>query len=565
MDVSSVIFGVVGLAAAGSASPAYPVADEVLYRREPLAVAAVSVPPGDTLAHAVYGARAASVVSLLASDGQGSGSLIRDDGWILTCAHVVGKDPLVDVVTQGGGSYRGRVMATDNVADLALVKIESVETLGALPWIPIGDVDGIEVGDPVVAIGHPKGFGWTLNEGIVSNLFVFRDGRHDPNVIQTQVPLNPGNSGGPLLDREGRLVGVVSQGDPNAQALNWCISARAVKLFLLRHGDLMPPADLAIFASPAGATIFIDGNEIGKAPRATARIGLGAHVVKVQKAGLGEISAPVVVMQRTNAEIRLRLSPTGTLAIAADAPEVDVYVDGVYRGVAPLSMEIAEGAHAISGVKSGSRQSHASATVKAEQQVEISLSHPSTRAFLSVVSSPIGAEVIIDGESAGVTPVAERTVDPGRHVVDVKRNDYSRRVVVDLTADARRQLEFNMEPAAATATSAPTSATPSNISPSLAPRALRAGSSARLHSGLGISLGGVALSVASAAVLLTQKDDMSRTAAAATMVAGATGMIIGPAIFFRELGPRDPRAVIRADRERPEREAAPGVRAAFRF
>ena len=561
MGLSSIFLGIVGLAVtSATATPAaYPVADDVLYRREPLTVASVTVPPGETLAKAIYGARASSVVALVASEGQGSGSMIREDGWILTCAHVVGKDPVVDIVLQDGTTYRGRVMASDTVADLAVIHIEEVAGIPALAWIPIGDLDGIDVGDPVVAIGHPKGFGWTLNEGIVSNLFVFRDGKHDPNVIQTQVPLNPGNSGGPLLDREGRLVGVVSQGDPNAQALNWCISARAVKNFLLRHGDVMPPAQLTVDAQPAGATIYVDGTEIGKAPRALALIGIGAHVIEVRKDGFGPIASPVIVLQRDTAELKVRLAPAGTLAITADATGVDVYVDGVLRGTAPLSMDIAEGPHQVTGVKAGSRHSHSNAIVKAEKETVIALSHPTTRAFLSVVSSPAGAEVIIDGESAGATPVAERIVEPGRHVVDVKRNDYSRRVVVDLTEEARRQLEFNMEAAGAS-----TASTAASSVPSAAPFPPRGSSSARLRSGLGISLGGVAVSLASAAVLLTQKDDTSRTAAAATMVAGATGMVLGPAIFFRELGPRDPSGVIRADRE-DKKAAVPGLRAAFRF
>ena len=329
-----------------------------------------------------------------------------------------------------------------------------------------------------------------------------------------------------------------------------------MKHFILRHGDVLPAAQLTVEAQPAGAKILVDGIEIGSAPRAIARVGIGAHVVEVSKEGFGTLESPVVVLQRETAEMKMKLGPAGTLAITADASDVNVYVDGVLRGTAPLSIEIAEGTHTVTGMKTGSKRSHATTLVKAEQSTDVALSHPATQAFLAVVSSPVGAEVIIDGESAGVTPVAERIVEPGRHVVDVKRNDYSRRVVVDLTEDARRQLEFNMD--AAGSSSAPTAIpAPSAFPP-------RHSSNARLQSGLGISLGGVALSLASAAVLLTQKDNNSRTAAAVTMVAGATGMVLGPAIFFRELGPRDPGKIIRADRD--EKQAAvPGVRAAFRF
>jgi len=514
---------------------ATPVHEDVLYRAEPLAAAAIPAPTaGETLAQVMFRERADAVVAVISEDGHGTGAVIREDGHVLTCAHVLGSAAQpnaqgVQVVFQGGQAMDARVLAVDSIADLALLK---VETGRKLPWVPIGDLSNLQVGDPVVAIGHPKGFGWTVNQGIVSNLFVFRDGKKDPSIIQTQVPLNPGNSGGPLFDRFGRLIGVVAQGDPTAQSLNWCISIRAVKKFLLANATVLPPATLAIEAAP-GATISVNGREVGKGPRALANVTAGAHVVMVQKAGLGTVQAPVVILQRSAAEITVRLAKAGTLAVSADAEGVAVYVDGVLRGTAPLSVDIAEGRHEVSGVKSGSSNSHAAVVVTAEEETEVSLSHPPSVAYLTVASAPEGAEVIVDGEPIGVTPVLDHVVSPGRHIVDVRLDgSRPRRMVVDLGPDVKRRLDFALENefAPPTVAVAPPSAEPQVSLTRTTSRRFEQRTAVK------VAAAGLAVTAVSAIVLVTQKDPQARTAAAASMIAGSAGFAIGPMLVLRPGG-----------------------------
>ena len=154
----------------------------------------------------------------------GTGSIIRSDGYVLTNAHVVvdeqtGKPyPRVSVflkpprVTGDSKSdlsrmVRGTVVAFSQPLDLALLKVEGVS--GPLPVVSLDESDRTRIGDRVVAIGHPEQGGlWTLTTGVISAEVDNFNGVKGKHVFQTETGLNRGNSGGPLLDGEGRMVGV---------------------------------------------------------------------------------------------------------------------------------------------------------------------------------------------------------------------------------------------------------------------------------------------------------------------------------------------------------------------
>jgi S1-C subfamily serine protease len=144
----------------------------------------------------------------------GSGFVVDTDGTILTNAHVVdGADAVTVSFEEGGESIDAEVKGVDPDIDLAVLKIDPSQVEG-LRAIPLGDSGQAEVGDPVVAIGNPLGFQRTVTTGIVSALGRQIDapsGFSISNVIQTDASINPGNSGGPLLDAQGRVIGINSQ------------------------------------------------------------------------------------------------------------------------------------------------------------------------------------------------------------------------------------------------------------------------------------------------------------------------------------------------------------------
>ena len=137
--------------------------------------------------------------------GLGSGVIVTADGYILTNHHVVEQGNEADVLLADGQRIRAVVVGTDPETDLAVLKAERRD----LPAIEFGDADHARVGDIVLAIGNPFGVGQTVTMGIISALGRSQLGINlFENFIQTDAAINPGNSGGPLVDTEGRLLGI---------------------------------------------------------------------------------------------------------------------------------------------------------------------------------------------------------------------------------------------------------------------------------------------------------------------------------------------------------------------
>ncbi|HVH03324.1 MAG TPA: trypsin-like peptidase domain-containing protein, partial [Amaricoccus sp.] len=138
--------------------------------------------------------------------GVGSGFVIEDDGYIVTNNHVVDNAETVKVRLADEREFDAEVIGTDPQTDLALIKIDTT----GLPELTLGDSDALRVGEDVIAVGNPFGLGGTVTRGIVSAMA--RDINAGPYVdfIQTDAAINRGNSGGPLLNLEGEVIGVNS-------------------------------------------------------------------------------------------------------------------------------------------------------------------------------------------------------------------------------------------------------------------------------------------------------------------------------------------------------------------
>ena len=139
--------------------------------------------------------------------GLGTGMIIDKEGHILTNYHVVGGADKIQVLLADGRQYQAKVVGTDPKTDLAVIKVPADESL---PSVTFGNSDKIDVGDWVVAIGHPLGLDLTVTQGIISAKH--RQGITEPSsyqdYLQTDAPINPGNSGGPLLNLQGQVIGV---------------------------------------------------------------------------------------------------------------------------------------------------------------------------------------------------------------------------------------------------------------------------------------------------------------------------------------------------------------------
>ena len=137
--------------------------------------------------------------------GQGSGFIISEDGYILTNNHVVGEVDKITVTLQDGRKLIAEVVGTDPKSDVAVIKVEG----NNLPTIELGDSDALEIGEWVIAIGNPFGLDATVTVGVVSAKGRGGLGLADyEDFIQTDAAINKGNSGGPLLNLEGKAVGL---------------------------------------------------------------------------------------------------------------------------------------------------------------------------------------------------------------------------------------------------------------------------------------------------------------------------------------------------------------------
>ncbi|MEV5339051.1 trypsin-like peptidase domain-containing protein [Streptomyces sp. NPDC052676] len=204
-----------------------------------------------------------------AGSSTGSGVIITSDGEIITNNHVVSGASRITVTTSDGTEYTARVVGTDSGKDLALIKLENASGLKAAT---LGDSDGVQVGDQVVAIGSPEGLTGTVTSGIVSALnrdvtvstgegqqqtdggWPFEFGGREFNgdtgsstttykAIQTDASLNPGNSGGALIDMNGNIIGInsamysasgSSSSDAGSVGLGFAIPVNTVKADLAK-------------------------------------------------------------------------------------------------------------------------------------------------------------------------------------------------------------------------------------------------------------------------------------------------------------------------------------------
>jgi S1-C subfamily serine protease len=142
-------------------------------------------------------------------EGTGSGFIINQDGTIVTNHHVVAEAQQIQVTLADRSSFEARVVGSDPISDLAVLRIKP--GTHKLPTVPLGDSDQLQVGQTVLAIGNPFGFQGTLTKGVISALertIRTESGALLDEAIQTDAAINRGNSGGPLLDSQGRVIGV---------------------------------------------------------------------------------------------------------------------------------------------------------------------------------------------------------------------------------------------------------------------------------------------------------------------------------------------------------------------
>jgi Do/DeqQ family serine protease len=173
----------------------------------------------------------------------GSGVIVRSDGYVLTNEHVLLRGGRIRVTLADEREFEASLVGTDSDSDLAVLKVDPD---GPLPIAPMGDSDGILIGETVIAIGNPFGLSHTVTTGVVSALgrSLQTDRQTYYDFIQTDASINPGNSGGPLLNVDGELIGVNTAIYQKAQGIGFAIPANRARRIvddLILYGEVHVP------------------------------------------------------------------------------------------------------------------------------------------------------------------------------------------------------------------------------------------------------------------------------------------------------------------------------------
>jgi S1-C subfamily serine protease len=227
--------------------------------------------------------------------GAGSGFLITPDGYLLTNSHVASGAQALEVTLPDGRTADAAIVGDDPDSDLAVLKVQADD----LSWIRLGDSSQVRVGQVAIAIGSPLGFQHTVTAGIVSALgrsMRAQTGRLLDNVLQTDASLNPGNSGGPLVDARGEVIGVNTAAIRGAQGICFAIAsstAERVAIALIREGRVrrarlgvggqtlpLPRRIVRHFDLPADSGVRIETVERGS-PAASAGLARGDVIVAI--------------------------------------------------------------------------------------------------------------------------------------------------------------------------------------------------------------------------------------------------------------------------------------------
>lgn len=267
--------------------------------------------------------------------GLGTGMIVSEDGYILTNEHVSGsKYSNCYVTLENGKNYNASVVWSDTDLDLSIIKIN----VKGLPYVTLGDSSSTKVGETVYAIGNPIGFEFqrTVTSGIISardrtiKIEEEEKSSYMEDLIQTDATINPGNSGGPLINVEGKVIGINSVKITSAEGIGFATPINLVKPILEKYREEgnFEEASLGIYAYDKEVIPYLDGS---------INIENGIYVIDVTKGGAAENAGikPNDVITKIDGKAINKMTELRSY-VYAKKPEDEVELQVLRRGITTI-------------------------------------------------------------------------------------------------------------------------------------------------------------------------------------------------------------------------------------
>jgi hypothetical protein len=386
-----------------------------------LALMMAAAPSGDpaggpAVLRRIYDGAKTAVVQV-GSDTSSAGVVIAESGLIVTAnALVKGRDS-VSVTFTNGYSATARVVATSEAVGAALLRLDN------LPPMAFVKLAG---GAP-----HPNqatyGFSFasarvpSINFARVGSTEVARDQSVDDRLFTARFGFNPHSVGGAVLSSVGELLGVVLANDRNG--VSFCANADALLGFIAEQSEKLPTVALSVETDPSGAAVLIDGDPVGHTPLMGAVALAGRHALVLRSPGLPDTVRQVVALGAAHQRLAAELFPGAAVEVRT-LDRAQVWVDGVFRAQGSTSLWLPSGRHWVGAVLRGHRDFGRWVEVVEDRPLAVLAELPAQHATLTVATTPPGAEVSLDDNRLGTTPLEKVPVDPGGYELTLLARGY---------------------------------------------------------------------------------------------------------------------------------------------
>jgi len=381
------------LAASVQARPADPAAGQAVLQRIYVQASRALVQVGDAPEHA--------------------GAVLSESGIIATTAEGLAGRASVAITFANGFRASADVVAVDEKLGVALLHA------GGLPpmaYLPLG-AHPVQQGQAAYAAHFTQRLRPSVTFARVASTRVARDGRIDDRLFTAPFELKAAH-GGPVLSYGGEVLGLLMVN--GADGVGFALGARALLEFIGAHAAQLPTTVLRVESDPSGAQVLLDGKPAGQTPATIPGLGAGEHLLTLRAPGLPDVLRRLVALGAARQAVRATLFPGAAVHLEAPAG-AQVYVDGLLRASGSATLWLPGGKHLVQATLAGFRPYARQLEIVEGRPLSLPITLVPQHATLSVDSTPPGAEVMLDDNRIGQTPLEAAQVAPGTYELTVAR------------------------------------------------------------------------------------------------------------------------------------------------